>query len=60
MGCQLWDFQAGNNSEIEIMHRDFCKFILNVPPSATNVGVYGGLGRKPMQLRISILLIIYV
>ena len=22
-GCQLWDFQAGNNSEFEIVHRKF-------------------------------------
>ena len=40
-GCQIWNFQAGNNREIEILHRKFCKFILKVPSSATNVGVYG-------------------
>ena len=50
---QLWDFQSGNNNEIEILHRRFCKFILKVPSSATNVGVYGELGRKPMQLLVN-------
>ena len=54
--CQLWDFQAGNNKEIEILHR---KFILRVPSSATNVGIYGELGRKPMQIRRSLLVIKY-
>ena len=48
--CQLWDFQAGNNKEIEVLYRKFCKFILRVPLSATNIGVYGELGRKPMQI----------
>ena len=41
------------------LHRRFCKFILKVPSSATNVGVYGELGRKPMQLRRSLLSIKY-
>ena len=39
-GCQIWDFQARNNKEIEVLHRKFCKFILNVPASATNIGIY--------------------
>ena len=50
--CQLWDFQAGNNKEIEILGRKFCKFILRVPSSATNLGVYGELGRKPIQISL--------
>ena len=57
--CQLWDFQAGNNEEIEALDRKFCKVILRVPSSATNVGVYGELGRKPMQIRRSLLVIKY-
>ena len=29
-GSQIWDFQLGRLSEIEIIHRKFCKFTLNV------------------------------
>ena len=56
-GCQIWNFQAVNNREIEILHCKFCKFILKVPSSATNVGVYGELGRKPMHLRRGIYIV---
>ena len=38
------------NGDIELLHRKFCKMVLNVPPSATNVAVYGELGRMPMYL----------
>ena len=33
--------------------------IVNVPPSATNVAVYGELGRMPMYLRREVLMIKY-
>ena len=58
-GSQIWDFQSRRLSEIEIIHRKFCKFILNVPSSATNAGVYGELGRKPMSLRRNLLTVKY-
>ena len=54
-GCQLRDlFKQGTIKKFEILHRKFCKFILNVPASTTNVGIYGEFGRKPMQLRRSL------
>ena len=56
-GCQIWDYTTSNNTEIELIHRKFCKFILNVPSSATNISVYGELGRIPLKIRRNILLI---
>ena len=55
--CEWWGFQEKN--DIELLHRKFCKMVLNVPPSATNVAVYGELGRMPMYLRREILMIKY-
>ena len=48
-GSQIWDFQSRRLSEIEIIHRKFCKFILNVPSSATNAGVYGKKTNVPKE-----------
>ena len=36
--------------ELEKIHRQFCKFALNVPISATNLGIYGELGRFPLNV----------
>ena len=36
-GCQIWGFQAASIMEIENVHRKFCKFLLHVPSSATDV-----------------------
>ena len=53
--CEWWGFQGKN--DIELLHRKFCKMVLNVPPSATNVAVYGELGKMPMYLRREVLMI---
>ena len=53
--CEWWGFQGKN--DIELLHRKFSKMVLNVPPSATNVAVYGELGRMPMYLRREVLMI---
>ena len=37
--------------ELEKIHRQFCKFALNVPTSATNLGIYGELGRFPLNVK---------
>ena len=39
---------------METLHRQFCKFILNVPHLATSVGVYGELGRQLRRKVLSI------
>ena len=54
-GCQIWGHMALNNTEIELIHRKFCKFILNMPSSATNISIYGELGRIPLKIRRNIL-----
>ena len=51
-GCQIWDYTTSNNTEIELIHRKFGKLTLNVPSSATNISIYGELGRIPLKINI--------
>jgi len=37
--CEIWGF--GKSKEIERIHLKFCKILLNVKTSTTNMGVYG-------------------
>ena len=55
--CELWGFQKA--PEMELMHRKFCKFLLNVPPSTTNVAAYGELGRMPLDIQRQVLMVKY-
>ena len=55
--CKLWGFQKA--PEMELMHRKFCKFLLNMPPSTANVAIYGELGRMPMDLQRKVLMVKY-
>ena len=48
-GCEIWGWMSC--PELEKIHRQFCKFVLNVPISATNLGVYGELGRFPLNVK---------
>ena len=57
--CQIWGHMTLNNTEIELIHQKICEFTLNVPSSATNISVYGELGRIPLKIRRNILLIKY-
>jgi len=45
--CEIWGF--GKAKEIERIHLEFCKLLLNLKPSTSNMGVYGELGRSPLQ-----------
>ena len=36
-GCELWGFYQAD--ELEQLHRQFCKFVLHVPPLATTLAV---------------------
>ena len=36
---------------LERIHRNFCKFALGLPTSATNLACYGELGRPPLMIR---------
>ena len=44
-GGEVWGWNNNCNA-IELIHRKFCKFALNLPSSATNLGVYSELGRS--------------
>ena len=47
-GSEVWGWN--NYNAIELIHRKFCKFALNLPSSATNLGVYSELGRMPLYI----------
>ena len=44
--------KSGVGNTIELIHRKFCKFALNLPLSPTNLGVYGELGRMPVCVEL--------
>ena len=45
--------------DLEVVHRRFCKFALSVPNTATNLAVYGELGRVPLEIKRRITIIKY-
>ena len=53
-GCEIWGFSNATN--IERVHRKYCKWHLNVKMSTSNLSLYGELGRFPLfigrQVRI--------
>ena len=50
-GSEIWNFAITDNNDIlEIIHRKFCKFTLGVSTNATNLAVYGELGRAPLSI----------
>ena len=53
-GCEVWGFTSADC--IEIIHRKFCKSIVNIKMSTNNYALYKELGRYPLiigrQLRI--------
>ena len=48
-GCEVWGHVKAE--DLEVVHRKFCKFALGVPNTATNLAVYGELGRVPLEIR---------
>ena len=49
--CEVWGNQ--NIDSLETVHMKFCKFVLGVNKSTTNVMVYDELGRHPLQVEIT-------
>ena len=45
-GCEVWGFHLAH--DIEKVHMNFCKIILSVKRSATNVVILSELGRTPL------------
>ena len=50
-GIWLWSLGVESCPELEKIHRQFRKFALNVLTSATNLGIYGELGRFPLNVK---------
>ena len=48
-GCEVWGHVKAE--DLEVVHRKFCKFALGVPNTATNLAVYGELGRVPLEIK---------
>ena len=48
-GCEVWGHVKAE--DLEVVHRKFCKFVLGVPNTATNLAVYGELGRVPLEIK---------
>jgi len=46
-GCKVWGIYS--LSQVVKLHYKFCKFILDVPPQASNAAVLGNLGRIPLS-----------
>ena len=46
--CEVWGYTK--SKQLERFHLKFCKKILNVKLSTSNVGVYGDLGRYPLYI----------
>ena len=47
-GCEIWGFKE--SQELESTELSFLKFILSLPPNATNAAVRGELGQLPLHL----------
>ena len=47
-GCEMWGFKE--SQELESTEQSFLKFILGLPPNATNAAVRGELGQLPLHL----------
>ena len=56
-GCETWGFRK--NDIIERVHLTFCKLLLHVKTSTSNVMVYGELGRYPIDIDIKVRMISY-
>lgn len=47
-GCEIWGFDKFN--ELERIHLKFCKMLLSIKSSSSSMGVYGELGRYPLNI----------
>ena len=48
---EKWNFAiTDNNNSLEIIYRNFCTFTLGVSTNATNLAVYGELGRALLSV----------
>ena len=56
-GCEVWGFNKANSHEI--VHMQFCKRILGVKRSTTNMMVYSELGRLPLYISRNIRIVKY-
>ena len=47
-GCEIWGFDKAK--DVEKVHTDFCKRILNVKGTTSNYMIYSELGRVPLHI----------
>ena len=46
--CEVWGHLSAEN--LELVHKKFCKWILNVKTSTSTLAIYAELGRYPLQI----------
>ena len=51
-GCDIWSDECSQDSPIEIANMNFCRFVLGVSRKTTKMGIYGELGRFPLEVFI--------
>ena len=49
-GCDIWSDECCKDSPIETVNVNFCRFILGVSKKTTKMGIYGELGRFPLDI----------
>lgn len=49
-GADVWCYE--NNDILDILHLEFCKYILKVKKSTPNCIIYGELGRVPLDVSV--------
>ena len=58
-GSEVWGANVNFVKNTELLHRKFCKILLNVKSSTTNCMVYGELGRRPLSYNIEMRMICF-
>ena len=56
-GAEVWGMYEAK--DVEMLHRKFCRWILNVKKSTNLSGLYGELGRSPLNINRKIIMIRY-
>ena len=56
-GCEIWSYD--DVRIVELLQLKFCKYILNVKKSTSNVMVYGELGRFPLAIEMKVRTVMY-
>ena len=54
-GCETWGYVKAE--EIEKARHKFIKFALGLPSTAADLAIYGEIGRTPLDIRHTVLMV---